>query len=104
VIIVSKEINGQVYYGTSETCQQAGISRATLFRWLKAGILEKHYKDRRGWRIFTEADLTKIRAEAKRIEVEYTFPGITRNQNSNGQGIKITGELPSGQYGPGVEG
>ena len=68
------EIDGQTYYGTSESCKKTGISRATLFRWLKVGILEKHYRDRRGWRIFTEEDLNKIRAEAKRIEVEYASP------------------------------
>lgn len=69
------EIDGKMYYRTSEACKKTGVSRATLFRWLKAGILEKHYKDRRGWRIFTEEDLNEIRAEAKRIKVEYAFPG-----------------------------
>jgi predicted site-specific integrase-resolvase len=69
------EIDGQTYYGTSESCKKTGISRATLFRWLKAGLLEKRYKDRRGWRLFTEEDLNKIRAEVKRIEVEYASPG-----------------------------
>ncbi len=69
------EIDGQMYYRTSEACKKTGVSRATLFRWLKAGILEKHYKDRRGWRLFTEEDLNKIRAEAKRIKVEYAFVG-----------------------------
>ncbi len=69
------EINGQTYYRTSEACAKAGVSRATLFRWLKAGILKPSYRDRRGWRIFTEDDLSKIQAEASRIEVEYTSPG-----------------------------
>lgn len=64
------EINGQKYYRTSEACKKTGVSRATLFRWLKAGILEKSYRDRRGWRIFTEDDLSKIQAEARRIKVE----------------------------------
>jgi len=66
------EIDGHTYYRTSEACRKTGISRATLFRWLKAGLLEKVYKDRRGWRIFTEDDLNKIEAEATRIYVEYT--------------------------------
>jgi excisionase family DNA binding protein len=74
--LVSIEIDGQIYYRTSEACIQTGVSRATLFRWLKGGILEKHYKDRRGWRIFKEEDLNKIRTEAKRIKVEYDFPGV----------------------------
>ena len=64
------EINGQMYYRTLEACQKTGISRATLFRWLKGGILAKSYRDRRGWRIFTEDDLDKIQAETRRIEVE----------------------------------
>ena len=64
------EINGQIYYRTSEACAKTGVSRATLFRWLKAGILQKRYRDRRGWRLFTEDDLNKIQAEFQRIEVE----------------------------------
>ena len=64
------EISGQIYYRTSEACQKTGISRATLFRWLKEGILDKSYRDRRGWRMFTESDLNKIQAEARQIRVE----------------------------------
>ena len=67
------EINGQTYYRTSEACMKTGISRATLFRWLKASVLKKSYRDRRGWRLFTEDDLNKIQAEANRVEVENTF-------------------------------
>jgi predicted site-specific integrase-resolvase len=69
---VSTEIQGRIYYRTSEACDKIGISRATLFRWLKAGILEKNYKDRRGWRIFTEEDLALILSESEKIKVEYT--------------------------------
>ncbi len=68
------EIDGRTYYRTSEACRKTGISRATLFRWLKARLLEKAYKDRRGWRIFTEDDLNKIEAEANRIYIEYASP------------------------------
>lgn len=63
-------MNEQTYYQTSEVCHAAGISRATLFRWLKAGILEKTYRDRRGWRLFTEDDVNNIKREASRIEIE----------------------------------
>jgi len=64
------EINGQLFYSTAETCQRVGISRATLFRWLRKGVLNKLRKDRRGWRIFTEDDLSRIQTEITRIEVE----------------------------------
>jgi len=66
------QINGQTYYRTSEACMKTGISRATLFRWLKAGVFKKSYRDRRGWRLFTEDDLNKIQAEANRVEAEDT--------------------------------
>jgi DNA-binding transcriptional MerR regulator len=56
-----------------EVCQKTGISRPTLFRWLKTGILEKSYKSHRGWRIFTEEDLNQIRMEARKIKVEYVY-------------------------------
>lgn len=68
---MSIEINGQVYYRTAETCTKAGISRATLFRWLKAGILKETHRDRRGWRMFTERDLALLRQEAEMVQVEY---------------------------------
>ena len=62
-------INDQTYYRTSEACQRAGISKATLFRWVKAGILEDVVRrDRKGWRLFTEDDLNRIQAEANKIK------------------------------------
>jgi excisionase family DNA binding protein len=65
------QIRGQTYYRTAEMCNKAGISRATLYRWLKAGLLEKSYKDRRGWRLFTEDDLSKLYARAIEVHIEH---------------------------------
>ncbi len=64
------EVNGELYYTTVETCQETGISRATLSRWLRQGVLKELRKDRRGWRLFTEDDLNRLRTETGRIEVE----------------------------------
>ncbi len=61
-------INGQTYYRTSEACRRAGISRATLFRWVKVGILEDIVRrDRNGWRLFTQDDINRIKSEATRV-------------------------------------
>jgi len=61
-------INGQRYYRTSEACQIAGISRATLLRWLRQGNLNlTDYRDRRRWRLFTEEDVSQLNLEANRI-------------------------------------
>ncbi len=61
------EINGQRYYRTSEVCTEVGISRATLFRWIREGILKKSRRDRRGWRLFTEDELKKLKAEINQV-------------------------------------
>ena len=65
-----REIDGQRYYSATEVCRGVAISRPTLFRWLKRGLLTKLHKDRRGWRIFTEEDLRRVRLETSRIDVQ----------------------------------
>jgi predicted site-specific integrase-resolvase len=80
------QIEGQTYYRTSEACKRAGVSRATLFRWLKAGILDKCHKDRRGWKMFTDEDLERIKTEAQKIKVEYLFPGKSGSSEANDHG------------------
>ncbi len=60
----------RIYYRTTEACKIAGISRSTLLRWFRSGTLKDvTHRDRRGWRLFTQADIEKIRYEAhKAIE------------------------------------
>jgi predicted site-specific integrase-resolvase len=61
-------MNHQTYYRTAEVCRVVGISRNTLFRWLKQGLLgERERRDRRGWRLFTEDDIDLLRGEAGRV-------------------------------------
>ena len=64
------EIDGKVYYRMLEACHEANIGRSTLLRWLQAGILDRLHRDTRGWRLFTEEDLEKIRAKANKVEIE----------------------------------
>jgi predicted site-specific integrase-resolvase len=68
-----REINGKSYWSASEVCHEVAISRPTLYRWLKRGLLIKLHRDRRGWRLFTEEDLNKIQAEARRIEIDHVL-------------------------------
>ena len=61
-------INDQTYYRTAEVCRMIGISRNTLFRWLKEGIFsDVEYRDWRGWRLFTPAQLETIRAKTNHV-------------------------------------
>jgi excisionase family DNA binding protein len=65
---MSVTVNGQTYYRTTEVCRLVGISRSTLFRWLKEGTFdEAQHRDRRGWRLFTEKELVRLKMEANQI-------------------------------------
>ena len=60
------EIAGQSYYRSGEVCQIIGISKSTLLRWLRDGIVRDHtYRDRRGWRLFTREEVYAFQAEAE---------------------------------------
>jgi DNA-binding transcriptional MerR regulator len=61
-------INDQTYYRTVEVCRIVGISRNTLFRWLKEGVFsDVEYRDWRGWRLFTAAQLETIRMKTNYV-------------------------------------
>ncbi|APV44109.1 MerR HTH family regulatory protein [Dehalogenimonas formicexedens] len=66
---MSLQLKGTTYYRTAEVCELAGISRTTLFRWLKNDLLGAAVaRDRRGWRLFTEAEAELLKAEANRVD------------------------------------
>jgi predicted site-specific integrase-resolvase len=61
-------INDKTYYRTAEVCQRVGISRNTLFRWLKEGVFsDVEYRDWRGWRLFTAAQVETIREKTNHV-------------------------------------
>jgi len=65
---MSLTINGTTYYRTAEVCRMVGISRTTLFRWLKDGLLrEAQYRDRRGWRLFTKEEIGRLNEEVNEV-------------------------------------
>lgn len=48
-------------YSTVEAAEKLGISKSTILRWFKKGLIEEVRRDRNGWRVFTSADLKAIR-------------------------------------------
>ncbi len=61
-------INNQTFYRTNEVCKIAGISKATLFRWIKKKTCsDAEYRDKRGWRLFTEGEIDKLKLETNKI-------------------------------------
>lgn len=61
-------VGDETYYRTAEVCRIVGISRATLFRWLKEDVFkEAKHRDRRGWRLFTEDEINRLKSEANQV-------------------------------------
>ena len=66
------KINSQTYYRTTEVCRKVGISRNTLFRWLKEGnVTEVEHRDYRGWRLFTQEQIDALKKKARKINTIY---------------------------------
>jgi len=62
--------NGKTYYWTAEACKIASISRSTFLRWVQSGnFLDVERRDRRGWRLFTEDDLERLKTEVHQIHM-----------------------------------
>jgi predicted site-specific integrase-resolvase len=65
-------LNGQTYYRTAEVCRIVGISRNTLFRWLKEGnVTEVEHRDYRGWRLFTQAQVDAMKKKIRQVNTIY---------------------------------
>jgi hypothetical protein len=78
------KIDKQIYYRTNEVCQLSGISRSTLFRWMKEELIsEPAIRDWRGWRLFEPRQVEKIKALTNKCLVQdpkasQTVPSIQR--------------------------
>lgn len=65
---ISITVRPKTCYRTTEACEIVGISRSTLLRWIRDGILEDaSLRDRRGWRLFTKADIERIEDEVHKV-------------------------------------
>ena len=65
------KLGEEIYYRTAEACRIAGISKNTLLRWVRMGTLaDVALRDRRGWRLFTQDDLERLKAEVSRTQVK----------------------------------
>jgi len=64
-------LDGQTYYRTMEVCRIIGISKNTLFRWMKRGMFgQQQYRDWRGWRLFTQNQLDTLVAKTRQVTVQ----------------------------------
>ena len=63
------KLSGQTFYNTQEACNIAGTNKYIFLRWLKLNkITDVEYRNRNGWRLFTEDDLQRLKAQVNHIE------------------------------------
>ena len=58
-------------YTTSEVAQKVGVSKKTLYSWLKKGIIDEPDRDYKGYRIWSDEDIKKcLEYKNRRIPAE----------------------------------
>ena len=57
----TKETPKKKLYKTNEVCDLFDISRATLFRWERQGLISGPPRDWRNWRLYTADNVEQIR-------------------------------------------
>jgi DNA-binding transcriptional MerR regulator len=57
----AKETPKKKLYKTNEVCDLFDISRATLFRWERQGLISGPPRDWRNWRLYTADNVEQIR-------------------------------------------
>ncbi len=64
------KIDGKLYYTAKDVCERLNVSKKTLFKWEKMGIIPSVDRDWRNWRLYTEENLQHLAhfIEKKRME------------------------------------
>ena len=62
-------VDDRRFYRISEACALAGVSRMTFLRWVREGSFpDVAHRDWRGWRLFSDDDLARLKAKVNRIQ------------------------------------
>jgi excisionase family DNA binding protein len=48
-------------YSTEQAAKELGVAKSTLLRWFRQKRIDDVKRDRNGWRVFTRADIVRIR-------------------------------------------
>ena len=53
--------NSKKLYKTNQVCELFDVSRATLFRWEREGLISGPPRDWRNWRLYTAENVEEIK-------------------------------------------
>jgi DNA-binding transcriptional MerR regulator len=57
----SERTKGKARYKTQEICRLFDISKVTLFRWEREGLISSVGRDWRNWRLYSEKNVLEIK-------------------------------------------
>jgi DNA-binding transcriptional MerR regulator len=66
-------------FSTIEVAKSIGVSKNTLLRWLDEGLIDDVQRDWRGWRVWMQRDIERIKA----FKLEYHSKPIKRLRRSS---------------------
>ena len=66
-------------FSTIEAANSIGVSKNTLLRWLDEGLIDDVQRDWRGWRVWMQRDIERIKA----FKLEYHSKPIKRRRRSS---------------------
>lgn len=66
-------VNDNRYYTMHEVCSRLGVSKSTLFRWIKKDPdFDAQYRDRNGWRLYSEDEIERLDEAYNRLYPRYS--------------------------------
>ena len=78
-------------YRLSQVAKIVDVAPITLKRWLLSGRIDEVQRDRNGWRLFTDEDVTRIRTYAATL-----YPPRKHNSPSLFQVTSVSGKHKGG--------
>jgi ActR/RegA family two-component response regulator len=60
----------QKFYSSKEVCDNLQISKSTLFKWEREGLITRVRRDWRGWRLYDEHNLEEIKRNIERQKLQ----------------------------------
>ena len=62
------------FYSSKEVCEELQISKSTLFKWEREGLITKVRRDWRGWRLYDERNLEEIKVNIEKQKLAESGP------------------------------
>ncbi|MFC2027929.1 MerR family transcriptional regulator [Chloroflexota bacterium] len=85
------KVKGKTYYLISEVSRMSGVSKRTIYRWIHNGIISGgQWRDRKGWRLFAEEDITELISKAEKVQLAVPVSGLQVTPNINESILKDT--------------